>query len=391
MPWFNSRRWAVGSTFGLALVACEAEPRPSVSFQIDRDAQEPGDGGKGASPVSGGQPGAGKVGAPAGTGGQTNSSGGRPNAGSGGSGAVPMGDGGASDSGGSTARGGSIAGGSAGRASTGGKSASGGAASGSGGTASTGGRPPTGGATGGSGEGGSSEPSGEFFGDSRCSDDFDLCEDFETGGLDTGTWSTMGAAPTLDNTRAARGERSAHFHSTDNGLMLIRTTNIFPVANNNYFGRLFVWFDALPSAPQWAHWTIAGAQGGGEAEIRVGGQFDGQINRFGVGTDHGATGDWTRLDEDSDEPVPVRTWLCVEWQHDGAADETRLWIGGVERTSLRTAADDHGGDDGEEYLLPEFESAWVGFWQYATGVTPEEFDVWIDEVAFDGERIGCER
>jgi hypothetical protein len=105
----------------------------------------------------------------------------------------------------------------------------------------------------------------------------------------------------------------------------------------------------------------------------------------------GSTGDWTRLDEDSDDPVPVRTWLCVEWQHDGAADETRMWIDGVERTSLRTAPDDHGGDDAEEYLMPEFESAWVGFWQYATGVTPEEFDVWIDEVVFDGERVGCER
>jgi hypothetical protein len=390
MPWFNTRRWVAGSTFGLVIAACEAEPRPSVSFQIDRDSQKPGDGGKGTSTSNGGQPGAGKGGAPAETGGKTSPSGGNASGGSGG--AVPIGDGGASDSGGSTAKGGSLAGGSGGKANTGGKGGSGGAAaSNSGGKVSSGGSAPAGGTPGANGEGGRGEPSGEFFGDSRCSDDFYLCEDFETGGLDTGTWSTMGAAPTLDTTRAARGERSAHFHSTDNGLMLIRTTEIFPVANNNYFGRLFVWFDALPSAPQWAHWTIAGAQGDGDAEIRVGGQFDGQINRFGVGTDHGATGDWTRLDEDSDEPVPVRTWLCVEWQHDGAADETRMWIGGVERPSLRTTPDDHGGDDAEEYLLPEFESAWVGFWQYATGVTPEEFDVWIDEVALDGERIGCER
>jgi hypothetical protein len=201
----------------------------------------------------------------------------------------------------------------------------------------------------------------------------------------------MGAAPTMDDTRAARGARSAHFHSSDNGLMLIRTTSIFPAENNAYYGRLFVYFEALPSAPQWAHWSIAAAQGAEDAEIRVGGQFDGDINRFGVGTDHGATGDWTRLDEDSDEPVAVGTWICVEWLHDGGADETRLWIDEQERPSLRTAPDDHGGDDAEQYLLPEFESAWVGFWQYAAGVTPGEFDVWIDEVAFDGERIGCER
>jgi hypothetical protein len=381
---FSPKRSVVGSAFVLVIAACEGEPGPSVSFQV-KDVPAPAPDGK--SPASGGKPSTGTGGAPAGTGGQTSANGGKA---SGGSSAVSTSGGGPSGTGGSTARGGSSAtGGGAGKASTGGKSGSGGAASG--GKAGTGGSAPTGGTPTASGEGGSAEPAGEFFGDSRCSDDFDLCEDFETGGLNTGTWSTMGAAPTLDTTRAARGERSAHFHSTDNGLMLIRTTSIFPVANNNYFGRLFVWFDALPSAPQWAHWTVAGAQGAGEAEIRVGGQFDGEINRFGVGTDHGATGDWTRLDEDSDDPVPVRTWLCVEWQHDGAADETRMWIDGVERTSLRTAPDDHGGDDAEEYLMPEFESAWVGFWQYATGVTPEEFDVWIDEVAFDGERIGCER
>jgi hypothetical protein len=44
-----------------------------------------------------------------------------------------------------------------------------------------------------------------------------------------------------------------------------------------------------------------------------------------------------------------------------------------------------------KYDVPTFSSVWVGFWNYDQGqtMTPDHFDVWIDEVAFDDERIGC--
>jgi hypothetical protein len=170
--------------------------------------------------------------------------------------------------------------------------------------------------------------------------------------------------------------RSAHFHTEDNGLSLIHTTSIFPADDNTYWGRMFVYFDTMPTAPMWAHWSIAAAVGSGtEAEIRVGGQYDGEINRFGVGTDHGVTGDW----------------VCVEWLHKGDTNETRFYWDGVELPSLHTTATDHGGPQGEDYVLPEFESVFVGWWLYQPGTTPPEFDVWIDEVAMDAERIGCSR
>src|SRR5207245_4737401 len=47
------------------------------------------------------------------------------------------------------------------------------------------------------------------------------------------------------------------------------------------------------------HWTVAEAAGTGNGSlIRVGGQYDGKSNRFGVGSDGGPTGDWTNLDQD---------------------------------------------------------------------------------------------
>src|SRR5690606_29563759 len=256
---------------------------------------------------------------------------------------------------------------------------------------------------GGGGDGGTAGTGGathstdreEFFGSSRCTDEFELCEDFEAEALDTDVWGVRGPAPSIDDTRAARGSRSAHFHTLDNGLSYIEQTLTFPAAGNRYFARLFVYFENMPTAPEWAHWSIAGALGSGtDAEIRVGGQYDNVINRFGVGSDYGPTGDWTILDGDpagSPREVPVREWICVEWLHDGSAHETRFYWDGVEHTSLFTSADDHGGDDAEQYLLPEFESVWVGWWLYQPDTEPGEFDVWIDEVVFDDEGVGCER
>lgn len=233
---------------------------------------------------------------------------------------------------------------------------------------------------------------GDFFGDSRCSDEFVFCEDFESGELDSEVWEPQGPAPDIDDGLAARGSRSAHFHTEDNGLSLIRTSSPFPMSNNRYYARAFVYFDSMPTAPEWAHWTISGAEGSGtEAEIRVGGQYDNDINRFGVGTDRGPTGDWTNLDQDDGpQPVPTGEWVCLEWMNDGENQEGRFWWDGEEHPSLYTSASEHGGSD-DEYLLPDFESVWFGWWLYQEGTEPGEFDVWIDEIVIDDEPIGCAR
>ena len=322
------------------------------------------------------------------TGGAGGSSG---SAGTGGTSAGSGATGGAGSGGDSTAgAGGKAAGGAGGLAGGAGKGGAGGNA-GTSGNGGAGGKA----GTGGSGTGGSagfSTDRDEFFGASRCSSAFALCEDFEQTSLNTTRWRVQGPAPVIDSTRAARGMRSAHFHTEDNGLSLIHTTSIFPAVENAYWGRMFVYFDTMPTAPMWAHWTIAAAVGSGnDSEIRVGGQWDGMENRFGVGSDHGPTGDWTTLDEDPGNPVPVDIWICVEWLHKGDTDETRFFWDGVEHPSLHTTATEHGGTQSEDYLLPEFESVFVGWWLYQAGTTPPEFDVWIDEVALDGERIGCSR
>jgi hypothetical protein len=239
----------------------------------------------------------------------------------------------------------------------------------------------------------------KFFGASRCDESFLLCEDFESGSIDADVWKNKLSAPSIDSTRAARGEKSLHLKTTATGGSGLETSKIFPRPNGSYYGRMFVYFTALPTKPQWAHWTLVGANpksgSGMSGEARVGGQYDGKKNLFGVGTDGGPTGDWTNLDADPSaavKAVPLEEWICLEWMHDSANDISKLWWDGIEHPSLGTTRDvKHMGNAGVKYDIPDIASVWVGFWNYDQGqaVTPNGFDTWIDEVALDDERIGC--
>ncbi|HWB75929.1 MAG TPA: hypothetical protein VG755_13265 [Nannocystaceae bacterium] len=236
----------------------------------------------------------------------------------------------------------------------------------------------------------------QFFGDPRCDvPDLLLCDSFEDGALDTDVWQPNGDV-SIDSAKGARGSGSLHVHAEQNGWSAVHETVTFPAPNNTYFGRMFVWIDAVPIAPDWSHWTLVGAAGSGDSsEIRVGGQFNpfAGMNLFGIGTDGGPTGDWTNLDDDppgAPMAVVVQDWVCIEWMHDGANDETRFWWDAVEHPSLATTPDvEHGGIPDAQYVMPEFESVWVGWWLYQGGPTPDHYDVWIDEVAIDAIRIGC--
>jgi hypothetical protein len=244
-----------------------------------------------------------------------------------------------------------------------------------------------------------------FFGASRCNGaGLLLCDDFESGTLDTSIWKVKwpAQAPVFDSTRFARGGKSLHFHTSAVAPAGIETSHIFPVSHETYYGRMFVYFEALPTSPQWAHWTIVGANPSSsdsasiKGEVRVGGQFDGTIERFGVGTDGGPTGDWTNLDKDpsgTPSAVPNGQWICIEWMHDGENDETRFYWDGVEHPSLDTTKDvKHQGNASVKYELPTIASVWVGFWNYDQGkpTTPDHYDIWVDEFALDSQRIGCD-
>ena len=234
-----------------------------------------------------------------------------------------------------------------------------------------------------------------FFGASRCAAaGVKLCEDFESGTLDTTTWKVTGTAPVIDGVQHARGAKALHITVNGNGPSYIRETKTFPLTPNAYWGRMFVWFDSLPVAPMtYAHWTFAAATGTvDKSEIRLSGQLQNGKNLFGVGTDNQTptgTGDWTNSDNDPKNApvaVPTKQWLCIEWLHSGATNETRFFWDAVEHASLYTSSTKHGGNT-NAFVLPAFTSLWVGWQEYQTST--EKFEMWVDEIAIDTQRIGC--
>lgn len=235
-------------------------------------------------------------------------------------------------------------------------------------------------------------------GASRCATaHVQLCEDFESGTLDAATWSVTGTRPTIDMVHAARGSRAMHVLMHGQGASYIAETRTFPAPRNTYYGRIFLYFQSLPlPAMGYAHWTFAAGTGTViPGEIRLSGQLQSGRNLFGVGTDsRGFTGDWTTSDNDptgSPRPVPTGEWMCIEWMHAGEINETAFYWDGAEHPSLHTTATHHGfgsgGDASAEYILPQFNRAWVGWQEYQTST--ETFELWIDEVAIDSARIGC--
>ncbi|HEX7666975.1 MAG TPA: hypothetical protein VF407_20740 [Polyangiaceae bacterium] len=245
-----------------------------------------------------------------------------------------------------------------------------------------------------------------YGGPSRCSTaGVKLCEDFETGTLDKSTWKVVGNAPTIDGTHTARGSKALHIAITGNGASMIQESKTFPATDNTYWGRIFVWFDKIPGHTQpdggmtYSHWTFAYGQGTGATtgQIRLSGQLQktgaNYINHFGVGTDDQSatgTGDWTNSDNDpTGNPmgVPTGKWACIEWLHDGKNNVTRFFWDDEEHPSLATSATKHGGVAANQYIMPNFTSTTIGWQEYQASTQP--FEMWVDEIAIDSQRIGC--
>lgn len=323
--------------------------------------------------------------------------------------------------GGGNATGGSATGGAAtGGMSTGGQMATGGQGttggqSATGGQGTTGGQMATGGqsVTGGSGQGGKSATGGQGAGGAAtggagggaasCADGSLLfCEDFESAtsgpASSTNKWmtevSTGTAAGTLtiDNMHT-RGQKALHVHTTGNGRGLIHVKNFAP-PSNSFYGRMWLWVDAFPSAPNYAHFTMVQATGtGNSSQVRpVSGQFiDGQsasnsTNVFwGPGSDGGPTGDWTNWKTSA--PAKAGSWVCIQWQMDASKNGISLSIDGKPNPDLTVSTKSHTGSG--DFVFPMFNDIWFGWWLYQSGPTPDHFDIWLDDLALGTSPIPC--
>jgi hypothetical protein len=251
----------------------------------------------------------------------------------------------------------------------------------------------TGSGTTGSGTTGSSGSSTPAAGCS--SGTYFFCEDFESlaSGAATSTkWNidTGAGTATIDATHA-RGSKALHLHTIDNGRAFLLPKNFSPTGNS-FFGRMWIWVDAFPIKPDYAHFTMVEASGTGNNEhIRpIGGQYIPVVNNgqvlWGVGADGGPTGDW--LNWKPSAPATAAKWTCMEWQMDAADNSIKVWIDGVAQPDLSASTKNHGGNP-VDFVFPAFNQIRLGWQLYQGGTTPGQFDVWLDDVALSSERINC--
>jgi len=221
-----------------------------------------------------------------------------------------------------------------------------------------------------------------------------FCEDFEgqpVGGASSLDWGVDTRHGTLQVERAGRAGKVLHVHTEGNGAAFLEVPDVAG-PGTSFFGRLRVKVDDFPTAPDWAHFTLVEVTGAGSSEVvrPLGGQFAPTVGPdatfWGVGADGGPTGDWTSWRESA--PTVEDRWQCVEFEWDAPENRISLWFDGVAQPDLTVTQTDHGGAP-VDLVLPSADNVRVGWQLYQGGSTPDHFDVWMDDIAFAAQRVGC--
>lgn len=287
--------------------------------------------------------------------------------------------------------------GSSGSGSTGtGGDAAGGSASSSGGTSSAGG---AGGTTSSSaGGGGSSGTAGAGGAVGACPPGkYLLCEDFEgtdIGGIPQG-WVKHGDPVAVAGDEAVSGAHSLKMGPIDSWERRIYHDG--SMLGSGHWGRVRYKVQ-LPVPDAFVHSTIVALYGEGPTtgiqEVRVvdtvkedvdGFNNDGNGSHiqylynvqpngpeFATGSDY----DWKFDDQ----------WHCTEWYIDGPTQSYDFYLDGVKIDQI-SIANGPGNYDGSE--IPDaFSEVRIGWNNYQSA--PPGFTAWIDDVALDDERIGCQ-
>jgi hypothetical protein len=231
---------------------------------------------------------------------------------------------------------------------------------------------------------------------------YPLCLDFESP-VDTTIWSG-GNMKAIETTEVAHGTHAYHLFSDADtaGAMSkgVFTTSKLGTLKDQIWGRFYIHFS--PGAPG-GHGNLIAASDGVWANgnyngnwYEIGWQFDGIMGVF-----HTTSGERPLRSM----PYLVDQWYCVELFFDGTTlGSARWWIDGAEAkyytpmagvccaaTNPTTPA---------SVLIPQFKSITVGWTPYAglglmlpdqTKIVDTRMlkDAWIDDVAFDTQRIGC--
>jgi hypothetical protein len=221
-----------------------------------------------------------------------------------------------------------------------------------------------------------------------------LCEDFERyqdGDLpDPTIWAQQATQATVGSSLAAKGTKALHIPPFTKDKVQIRETKTFPALGKAFFARVYLYVDKQPTETpdRLYHWTLIEASETPEDSghrVRLGGHIEQKTGptdwlrfNYETGTAAGETGL-----SDPTAVIELKRWHCIEVYFDMTASEARIWLDDVERTKLHWQNNMPGA-----FSFPaEIKSLSFGWVEYQPPQTP--WEVWIDEIAVDAEKIGC--
>jgi hypothetical protein len=305
--------------------------------------------------------------------------------GAGGGSAGEIANGGAGSGGGPSSAGnggnaGNTAGGGGRTAGSGGKSASG---NGAGGAAGTGGN-----------AAGASGAAGSATGASGCgARDYILCEDFEgtaVGSTPRG-WTRHGDRAAVADDAAKGGARSLKLRPV--AAEERRIYHDAAALGSAHWGRIYYKVEQ-PVPDAFVHSTLVSFPGDapsrGRSEFRVIDTVKQAVDTKDVGSMHQYLYNVQVIGESEfsregpyDQKFEDR-WHCVEYHIDGAKQAYALYVDGKEEIAFEDGPEKYARSD-IPMTFEELRVGWVNYQQAAPG-----FTAWIDEIAFDEPRVGCE-
>jgi hypothetical protein len=214
----------------------------------------------------------------------------------------------------------------------------------------------------------------------------ELCDDFESGRLDTALWSARHSSGTLavEAGHAHSGMYALHARPMPGTMadVSIHERVTFPARDNHFYLRAF--FFLAPDLPTGnVHQRLIAVTGKNSAgasvttEVGIGAKKE-FIGNYLVATSAG----WAEYPKSSKTLVPINRWFCVEMESDGRGPlVTRISVDGTELTDIRESAG--------TLAPPAFSGVGLGSMQAHT--IPILSDVWIDDVRVSASPIGCDR
>ena len=241
-----------------------------------------------------------------------------------------------------------------------------------------------------------------------CSGGFAVCDDFEAEAPgrnpNTALWTVMkqnsNETVTIDSNRAFSGKQSVHIHTTNHGYeqaMLVNST-LFPVTDNTFYGRMYMYFAG--NQPQ-THFNLVTAWGTLQGQsaatyINYGGQYDMFLaNYYNANNSQAILDLWQHAGVSSNgnyidtTAMPTDRWACLEWEFKGNNNEMHMWLDGNLVSTMSLAGIAAECCQSTVWAFPPFRQVAMGWTLVGNQEAFDHFDLWLDAIVLDGQRIGC--